>query len=112
MKIHDVLADDVVNGRVRVMPVGIKIAPGVATKFLGRSNIADRRIQPDVEILVGLTGNFEAKVGTVATHIPVTQALVEPGLDKIPHLWLQTPRRTHPLTQKSLIGAEREEIVH
>src|SRR5262249_32938380 len=112
VKIDDVLADDVVNSRLWVMPVGVKIPAGVATKFLGRGDVADRRIEADVEILIGLAGNFEAKVGTVATHIPVTQALVEPGLDKIPHLRLQPPGRTHPLAQKRFIGAEREKIVH
>src|SRR5262249_3927014 len=94
------------------MPVGVKIPAGVTTKFLGRGDVANRRIEPDIEILIVLAGNFEAKVGTVATHVPVTQALVEPGLDKIPHLGLQPPRRAHPLAQKRLIDPEREAIVH
>src|SRR5438067_9651659 len=112
MKIDDVLADDVVNLRLGIVPVGVKIPSGVSTKFLGGSDVPYRGIEPDVEIFILLTGDFEAKVRAIAAHVPVPQPFLQPGLEKIPYLGLQAPWGVHPLAQKRFIGTQRKEIVH
>src|SRR5215475_1167552 len=112
MEIDDVLADDMVNLCLGIVPVGVKIPSSVATKFLGGGDVSYRSIEPDVEIFILLTGDFKAKVWAITAHVPVTQAFLQPVVDKISHLWLQTPWGMHPLPEKRLIGTECEEIVY
>src|SRR4029450_6880226 len=112
MEVEDVLADDMVDLRLGIVPVGVKIPSGVATKFLGGGNIPYGGIEPDVEIFILLTGDFKAKVRAIAAHVPVTQSFLQPVVDKIPHLWLQAPWGMHPLAEKRFIRTERKEIGH
>ena len=46
-------------------------------------------VQPHVEILTGVAGNFEAKVGRVAADVPILQPGVKPFLEFIRNRGLQ-----------------------
>ena len=78
MEIDDVLANEMVQlgGRVGV-PERVEINTGLVTKIAEAGHVADRRIQPDIEVLARRVGNLEAEVGCVTRDVPV----VEPGLE-------------------------------
>ncbi len=67
MKIEDILADEVIKlgGAVR-FPVFIKIKSGLLTQILETGHVADRRIEPDIEILARRIGNLETKIRRIA----------------------------------------------
>ena len=72
MEVHDVLADEVVQLRVAVALQEIEhIQARALAVHLQAAQVADRRIQPDVEVLAGVPGNLEAEVGRVTRDVPV-----------------------------------------
>ena len=74
----DVLADEVVDLGLGVLP---PVLEGLAA-FLGPGpeggHVADGGVEPDVEILVVVAGDFEAEVGSVAGDVPAAEGFVEP----------------------------------
>ena len=68
----DVLADEVVELRLRVVP------HVEAPEVLQRGDVADRRVHPHVEELAGVAGDLEAEVRRVAGDAPAAQRLAEP----------------------------------
>jgi hypothetical protein len=70
---------------------------------LERRQIADRRVEPDVEVLARRVGDLDPEVGRVAADVPVGEAAVavlvdlEPFADLVQHLGLEPPRRVGPL---------------
>ena len=75
MKIDDVLADEMVQLRLRIaLQVGVVIDAGLGAIIFEAGQIANRRIQPHIEIFAGCAGDFETEVGRIARDIPCTQA--------------------------------------
>jgi hypothetical protein len=71
----DVLADEVDLFGVRVFQEGVEIDALLAEVVFQRSQVADRRVQPDIEELARRVRNRNAEVGRVARDIPVGQLL-------------------------------------
>ena len=93
MEIDDVLADEVVQlGITAALPVFVKRVPGAIAVVLETGDIADRRIQPDIEILAGFAGNLEAKIGGVTADVPLLQPGVDPLAQFVCYLRLQAVR--------------------
>ncbi len=111
VEVDDVLAQEVVHaeGTVRGED-GLEIQTLLRTIGLEAGQVADWRIQPDVEELAGRIGNGEAEVGRVAADVPVAQAAVQPfaqlGLDRrVRHVAGQ------PALQERLEFRQLEEVV-
>ena len=87
VKVHDVLADEVIElGVVSGAPVFVKAQViALVTEVQETRGISDRGIQPDIEILVLGAGDLKTKVGSVARDIPVLQACFEPLLELCNH---------------------------
>ena len=86
---------------------------------LQRRQVADRRVEPDVEVLVVGIGDADAEVGRVARDVPVGEPAVaelvdrEPFADLVQHLGLQPARRLRPFLQEGQAAGVRqvEEVV-
>ena len=91
MEVSDVLADEMDLLGARVRHERIKIAADFAEIIFQRSQIADRRIEPDVEILARLIRNLDTKVRRIAADIPVAQTAFtfQPFFAFIRHFGLQ-----------------------
>ncbi len=76
MEIDDVFTDEVMDLIVGICaPESIKIDVRMRVAVVLKcGHVADRRIEPDIEIFARFTWNLKAKVGRVATDIPVLQA--------------------------------------
>ena len=112
VEIGDVLADEVVQlgvraGRPEVFE-GEILAP-VAQRLEAR-HVADRGVQPDIEILARRIGNLEAEIGRVARDVPVRQAGLEPFIELVAHRRLQRAA-IDPVPQHGLEVSELEKIV-
>ena len=79
-----------------------------------RRQIADRRIDPDIEILARLIGNLEAEIRRIARDVPAAQAIGKPFLQLVDDFALQAafalaifqPRLQHRLE----VGELDEEV--
>ncbi len=80
VEIDDVLADEVVDLRVAFgLPVAFEIEVTAPPAEVEKAReIADRRVEPDVEVLAGFAGNLEAEIRRVAGDVPVLEARCEP----------------------------------
>ncbi|CNT58407.1 Uncharacterised protein [Salmonella enterica subsp. enterica serovar Bovismorbificans] len=102
VEIDDVFADKVIQLGVGVFfPVLIKtgrVTALIAQIFEG-AHIANRRVQPDVEIFARRVRDFETKIRRVAGNVPLLQAGFKPLLHFVRHLLLQRaaagPRLQH-----------------
>ena len=74
VEVGDVLADEVHLLDRRVGHEGVEVAAGLAEVVLQRGQVADRRVEPDVEVLARRVGDLDAEVGRVAADVPVGQA--------------------------------------
>ncbi len=92
VEIGDVLADEMMDlgGAVRP-PEIVETQTGAVAEVLEAGHVADRCIQPDVEILAGRVGDFEAPVRRVAGDVPLLQAGGEPLVELVDHLRLDRP---------------------
>jgi len=111
VEIDDVLAQKMMQLGLAVgAQVGVEVdALGVAQR-LEAGQVADRRVQPDVEKLARRIGNGKAEVGRIAADVPVAQAAIDPfhqlGLDRrVGAVALQ------PVAQKGLEIAQLKEIM-
>ena len=84
---NDVLADEVIEFNALVIPhrdINLCTFPFPLLAFcfrepIGeRSDVPDRRIDPDVEELVGVAGNLETEVRRVARDAPAAERFLEP----------------------------------
>ncbi len=91
MEVDDVLADEMVDLTLGVLaPEIIKVKCVVSLAVMFESgHIANWGVQPDIKVLAGFTGDLEAKIGRIATDIPVLQAGVEPFSKLVSDLILQ-----------------------
>ena len=111
VEIDDVLADEVVHlGVAAGLPVAVEIAARAAAVLQQARQVADRRVEPDVEVLACLAGNLEAEVRLVARDVPVAQPRAEPFVELGGHRRLQPPG-AGPFAQHRLEVAELEEQV-
>ena len=116
VEIGDVLADEVIQlgGALRRPEVvegqrrALGFAPGA--QRLETRHVADRGIQPDIEILPRRIGDLEAEIGRVARDVPVRQAGLEPFIELVAHRRLQRAA-IDPVPQHGLEVSELEKIV-
>src|SRR5215210_8723630 len=79
VEIEDVLTDEVDKLRVRSLFYERVEIDGLAlSKVFKAAEIADRRIEPDIEILAGCIRDLKTEVGRVARNVPIVEALLEP----------------------------------
>nr|GFD50727.1 hypothetical protein [Tanacetum cinerariifolium] len=91
MEIDDVLADEVIQlgGRVLVPErVEVQRRRAIAQVFEA-GHVADRCIQPDVEVFAWLVGDFKTEIRRVAGDVPLLQARIQPFGDLVRHGVLQ-----------------------
>ena len=92
VEVNDVFTDEVIQLGIGIfLPVFVE-AYGVAalvTQILEGAHVANRRIQPDVEIFARRVRDFEAKVWRIAGDIPLLQTGFEPLLHFVRDLLLQ-----------------------
>ncbi len=109
VEVADVLADEVVQFDVAVdLEERVDIETLRIAERLQAAEVADRRIEPDIEILAGMAGDLEAEVGRVARDVPILQARLEPFGELGAHRCLQRTARD-PIAQHRLEAAEGEE---
>ena len=74
VEIENVLADEVVKlGTGVTREELIEIESFLVAKILERAHVADRGIEPDIEILAWGIGDFKTEVGGVARNVPVRE---------------------------------------
>jgi hypothetical protein len=79
MEVNDIFADKVVElGVTTGQPIAVKIRASALAVIIPAGDITDRRIEPNVEILSRMSGDFKAKIGGVAADIPVLQSRINP----------------------------------
>ncbi len=107
VEVGDVLADEMHLLGVRVGHEGVEVAALAVEQVLQRGQVADRRIEPDIEIFVVGIGNADAEIRRVAADVPVGQPAVavfvdgKPFLDLVQHLGLQPARAREPIARGS-----------
>ncbi len=116
VEIQDVLADEVVllGGRVRGHP-RVEVEAQLAAQVLEAGVVADRRVQPHVEILAGRAGNLEAEVRRIARDVPVGQRRFAFVAQPFAHLvgGLGLGQVGHPFAQEGLAArvGQLEEVM-
>src|SRR3989344_994051 len=85
------------------------------TEILQPRHVADRRVEPDVEIFPRGIRNLEAEIGSVTRDVPVLEPGVEPLGELVCHFRLYMAHlgdvRVQPFAQPGLKIAELEEIM-
>ena len=83
MEINNIFADKMVQLSWAIFaPIMIEVDILLIAKMLKRRHIADWRIQPDLKIFARRIGDFKAKIGRIATDIP----LLKTGFKPFPQL--------------------------
>ena len=102
VEVDDVLADEMHQlGLVAGLHQCFEVEAFAGRQRLQRGQVADRRVQPDVEELAGRAGDLETEVGRVAGNVPVAQAAV--GIQPLAQLGLDAIDRDvtlQPLVQR------------
>ncbi len=92
MEVNNIFTDEVVQlGGGVFLPVFIE-AGGIAAlvaQILEGTHVANRRVQPDVEIFARRVRDFKTEVRRIAGDIPLLQARFKPLLHFVCHLLLQ-----------------------
>ena len=124
VEIHDVLADEMHHlgtgfrgvlalDEIREADRPVRMLRIVRIAILAeRGQIADWRVNPDVEIFAGFAGNFETEIRRVARDVPTAQAVGEPFLQLVDDLALQAAGATtlgQPILQHCLEVGELDE---
>ncbi|MNC24643.1 hypothetical protein D3C75_727030 [compost metagenome] len=112
MEVDDVLADEVVQlGLGAFVPEGVEVQLRAAcAEVLEAGHVADRCVQPHVEVLAWLARDLEAEVRRVAGNVPFLQARVQPFGQLVGYRVLQRAA-TGPLLQHGLEVRQLEEEV-
>jgi len=64
VKIGDVLADEVMNlGLLQIAPPVVELFAVLLAPLYRRSDVADRRIEPDIPVVARTVGNLKSKYG-------------------------------------------------
>src|ERR1700722_19458920 len=88
----------------------VELEPRALAQLRQARKITDGRVEPDIEILAGRTGNFEAEVGCIARYVPIPQALRKPLVELASDAALHRAA-AHPSAQGLFEFAELEEVV-
>ena len=91
--------------------VGIEVDAGAVAQVAEAGQVADRRVEPDVEVLAGLAGDLEAEVRRIARDVPVLQAGGEPFLELVDDARLQVVCREPVAQQAFEIGQPEEQVL-
>src|SRR5204862_4755959 len=97
---------------------GIEIDALAVAVVLQAGEVADRRVEPDVEVFLLRDIRYaNAEIGRIARDVPVGERFLafalEPFLRLVHHLWLQPTGRVEPAPQEipaARIG-QAEEVV-
>ena len=119
MKIQNILADEVIQLGLGILaPEFVEVETIARAQVLEAGHVADRRVEPDVEILARRVGDLEAEIGRVARDVPVLQPRVEPLVELVGDLGLHVHvavvlvlARKQPHPQEVLEIAELEKEV-
>ena len=91
VEVGDVLADevDLLDRRIgeEVIEAALFAVPGGAAVVevgLERGQVADRRVEPHIEVLARRVGDLDAEVGRVAADVPVAEPALTIGIDSEP----------------------------
>ena len=113
MEVDDVLADEVVQFGVAASPEdGIEVRAVLRAQGAEAGQVADRCVQPHVEVLARLAGDLEPEVRGIARDVPRAQAAV--GVQPLHQLGLHPGQRHvagQPLAQEALEAPDLEEEV-
>ena len=111
MEVNYIFADKMVELSSAIsLPVVIEIHAFAIAEIFKAGHIADWRIQPDIKVLARRIGNLKAKVGSIATDIPLLQAAVEPLAEFVGHFFLHRAT-ARPVLQKLSKLRQLKEIV-
>ena len=103
VEIRDVLADEVVDFRLLAPPPSVILLAVAITPLLGRGDVSDRRVEPDVPVVAGTVGDLEAEVWRRPRDIPVLERFAqEMALQIVRHLGLQVPAALGPFVQEAV----------
>ena len=104
VEINDVLADEMVHLGIRAGAYpGVEIKPALFANLAEAGQIADGRVQPDVEELVLGARDAKAEIRFVARDVPVAEAFFEPLFELVGDLGLQRAG-TQPFLQARFEG--------
>jgi len=74
VEVEDVLADEMVELGLGIgLEILVEVEAVAGAQILERTHVANRRVEPDVEIFARRIGDFKAEIGCVARNIPVGQ---------------------------------------
>ena len=74
MKIHDVLADEVMHlSRTIRSQIRIKVQTLLLSQRLERTQVTNRRVEPHIDVLANGARNFETEVGRITADVPRTK---------------------------------------
>ena len=113
MEVNDIFTDEVIQlGGGIFLPVFIEAyaVAALVAQILERTHVANRCVQPDVEIFARRVRNFKTKVWRVAGDIPLLQAGFKPLLHFICHLLLQRTAAGPCLQHFAERGQIKEEV--
>ena len=99
----DVLADEVHLFGGRIVQERFVVDAFLLEVVLQAGQVADRRVQPDIEELARRVRNRDAEVRRVARDVPVGQlfaVLAQPFRHLVDHLRLQAARRVQPILEE------------
>ena len=118
VEIEDVLADEVIQLGCRAPgPVVVEVQATAGAEVAERTHVADRRVEPDVEVLSRRTGNLEAEVGRVAGDVPIGELVfarsAQPFLELVGGLGRHVVALLRPAAQELLAArvGELEEVM-
>ena len=101
MEVGDVLADEVVDLGLGAPPPVVELLAVPIAPLLGRGDVADGGVEPDVPVVAGAVGNLETEVGGRPRDVPIAERLVEEvALEVIGDLRLQGPAGDGPLVEE------------
>ena len=113
VEVNNIFTDEVVQlGGGVFLPVFIEAyaVAALVAQILERTHVANRCVQPDVEIFARRVRNFKTKVWRVAGDIPLLQAGFKPLLHFICHLLLQRTAAGPCLQHFAERGQIKEEV--
>ena len=121
VEVDDVLADEVILVDVGALQERREIDAALRQMRLEAREIADRGVEPDVEILARRVRDRDAEVRRIARDVPVGQplaalgrAVAQPLERLVRHFGLQAPRLLRPLLQERDargVGEPEEEVI-
>jgi len=112
VKVHDVLADKVVDLGITVLaPVIVKVQAAIAiTEILKARDVTDRRVQPDIEVLVLGSRDLKTEIRRITRDVPIPQAGLKPFFEFRNHVLVERGIG-HPCSESLFVLTEFEEVV-